>query len=52
MDDPSSTVLPTWVMELLYRLLSRRFHAETTLYCHFCGRLGQIVDQFPRRGYG
>lgn len=23
-----------------------------TLCCHFCGRKGQIVDQFPRRGYG
>jgi len=20
--------------------------------CHFCGSLGVIVDQFPRRGYG
>ncbi len=52
MDDPSSTALPTWVMELLCRLLNRIFHAQNTRYCHFCGRPGQIVDQFPRRGYG
>ena len=52
MDDPTSTVLPAWVMELLCRLWSRIFYPKQTSYCHFCGRPGQIVNQFSRRGYG
>jgi len=51
MDDPTSTVLPAWVMELLCRLWSRIFYPKQISYCHFCGCPGQIVNQFPRRGY-
>jgi len=52
MDDPSSTALPAWVMEVLRSLWSRIFHLQNSPYCLFCGCDGQIVDQFPRRGYG
>jgi len=52
MDDPSSTVLPAWVMGSLCRPWSRTFHMKNGPFCLFCGREGRIVDQFPRRGYG
>jgi hypothetical protein len=31
---------------------SANFHPEFQNRCHFCGRLGDIVTQFPRRKYG
>lgn len=52
MDDASSTVLPAWGMKLLLSAWNRIFHGKKTLHCHFCGRFGVIVDEFPRRGYG
>ena len=52
MDDPSSTVLPAWVMGVLCRLWSRTFHMKNSRYCLFCGCSGVIVNKFPRRGYG
>ena len=52
MDDTSSTALPAWVIGLLCRFWSRIFLVEKAPYCHFCGCTGQIVDKFPRRGYG
>ena len=52
LDDATSTVLPAWVMRVLCRLWGRIFHVENSLHCLFCGCDGQIVDQFPRRGYG
>ena len=52
MDDASSTVLSAWGMKLLLSAWSRIFHGKKTLPCHFCGRFGVIVDEFPRRGYG
>jgi hypothetical protein len=52
MDDATSTVLPEWVMGVLCRLWSHIFHVGNRPYCLFCGCDGQIVDQFPRRGYG
>jgi hypothetical protein len=52
MDDASSTVMPAWVMKLLCKLWGRIFHEGNRSYCLFCGCEGQIISQFPRRGYG
>ncbi len=56
MDDPSSTRLPSWCMELLFYahliVLYARAWFDKTGRCHFCGNRGVIVDRFPRRGYG
>ena len=56
MDDPSSTVLPSWCMGFLFYarliVLHARAWFDTTGRCHFCGSWGVIVDKFPRRGYG
>jgi len=51
MDDTSTTGLPAWCMELLWRVWSHFFYLEKSPHCHFCGRSGEIVDEFPRRGY-
>lgn len=56
MDDPTTTVLPAWCINLLIftQLLILRARAwfDRTGRCHFCGSWGQIVEEFPRRGYG
>jgi hypothetical protein len=52
MDDPSSIVLPAWVIGVLCRLWSPFFYIKNSPCCLFCGCDGQIVDRFPRRGYG
>jgi len=56
MDDTSATVLPLWCMALLLSarivVLHARAWLDKTGRCHFCGSSGQIVDEFPRRGYG
>ena len=52
MDDAPSTVRTAWVMGVLCRLLNQLLHVKDTPYCLFCGCSGQIVDHFPRRGYG
>jgi len=52
MDDASTTGLPAWCMELLWSVWSRFFYFEKSPRCHFCGRFGEIVNEFPRRGYG
>lgn len=52
MDDASTTGLPAWCMELLWSVWSRFLYLEKSPRCHFCGRFGEIVDEFPRRGYG
>jgi len=52
MDDATSTRLPAWCIWLLWGIGHRIFHAYKTSRCHFCQAFGQIVDEFPRRGYG
>jgi hypothetical protein len=52
MDDATTTRLPAWCMGLLLAIGKRILPVQTTTYCHFCGSCGQIVDEFPRRGYG
>lgn len=55
MDDPSSILLPSWCMGVLFYTHLIVFHArawfDKTGRCHFCGSWGVIVDKFPRRGY-
>jgi hypothetical protein len=52
MDDASSTRLPAWCKWLLLAIGKRILPVQTKTCCHFCGSCGQIVDEFPRRGYG
>ena len=52
MDDATTTRLPAWCMRLLLATGKRILPLQTTTCCHFCGSCGQIVDEFPRRGYG
>ena len=52
MDDATTTRLPAWCMGLLLVIGKRILPVQTTTCCHFCGSCGQIVDEFPRRGYG
>jgi hypothetical protein len=56
MDDPSSTVLPSWCMGVVFyahlMVLYARAWFDKKGRCHFCGSWGVIVDKFPRRGYG
>ena len=52
MDDASSTPLSKRCIRELCRFSTHLFHEKNNPYCHFCGCDGQIVDQFPRRGYG
>jgi hypothetical protein len=52
MDDATTTRLPAWCMGLLLAIGKRILPVQTTTCCHFCGSCGQIVDEFPRRGYG
>ena len=56
MDDASTTVLPAWciTLRIFTQLLILRSRAgfDRTGRCHFCGASGEIVDEFPRRGYG
>ena len=51
MDDASSRRLPAWCMGLLLAIGKRILPVQTTTCCHFCGCCGQLVDNFPRRGY-
>lgn len=52
MDDATSTVLICWCIGGLMNTLNHIFHSHKEPRCHFCRSLGQVVDEFPRRGYG
>ena len=52
MDDPSSTLNPICDTEESKRKKSPLIIISKDATCHFCGARGQIVRQFPRRGYG
>lgn len=52
MDDAASPPPRRWAMRLLTRLKKRTWQLPLGSICHFCGAGGQIVDAFPRRGYG
>lgn len=52
MDDASSTVLQGWCMKLAKAVGNRFLYVNKPPRCHFCGSYGQIVEAFPRRGYG
>ena len=52
MDDQTSTALPSRYINRLVPGAKRILGNHHKPRCHFCGSLGQVVDQFPRRGYG
>lgn len=52
MDDATTTRRPPWYIWLLWGIAQRILNAYKTPRCHFCRAFGQIVDEFPRRGYG
>lgn len=52
LDDAASTVLPAWCKVFLVDMLNRIFQMFVPVFCHFCGKLGQVVEAFTRRGYG
>jgi hypothetical protein len=52
LDDAASTVLPAWCKVFLVDMLNRIFQMFVPVFCHFCGKLGQVVEAFARRGYG
>ncbi len=53
MDDPSSKVLPSWVIGLLvysrFLIVHARAWFDSGGRCHFCGCKGRVVDRFARR---
>ena len=52
MDDTASTVLPAWCRTIILWILFQIQGLPIKPYCQFCGSSGQVVTQFPRRGYG
>ena len=52
LDDAASTVLPAWCKVFLVDMLNRIFQVFVPVFCYFCGKPGQVVDAFARRGYG
>ena len=52
MDDTTSTVLPVWCTTIILWILFQIQGLPFRPYCQFCGTSGQVVMQFPRRGYG
>lgn len=52
MDDAASTPGRIWDTEKLEGEKSPLLLIAPEARCHFCGATGQIVRQFPRRGYG
>jgi hypothetical protein len=52
MDDATSTRNPICDTEEVKCNKSPVPFIATEATCHFCGAIGQVVWQFPRRGYG
>ena len=52
MDDTSSTVLPVWCTTTIIWTRHHILSLQIKPCCRFCCALGQLVTQFPRRGYG
>lgn len=52
MDDHTSTSLRQWTMVTSGEEKQVHFSIGLKCRCHFCGRTGEIVSHFPRRGYG
>jgi hypothetical protein len=52
MDDATSTGAAS---KGIIRFMQEKNHflgRHESPQCHFCGSFGQVVDRFPRRGYG
>jgi len=55
MDDPSSSPISAGCIDSSWPIKSADkffFQSGETGFCHFCGKPGIIVLEFPRRGYG
>jgi hypothetical protein len=52
MDDATSISGGSWDKGKLASEKCRDLVAAMEPRCHFCGVIGQIVGEFPRRGYG
>ena len=52
MDDACSTSPPAMGYRTPHKEKKVTFHSHLLNQCHFCGRIGEIVPQFPRRAYG
>jgi len=52
MDDATSNRPLNMHIRMTRRDNSAPFHSTFWNRCHFCGRSGEIVDQFPRKNYG
>jgi hypothetical protein len=52
MDDTPSTQLPVWCTTIIMWTRHLYFGLQIKPYCRSCGVLGQLVTEFPRRGYG
>ncbi len=52
LDDASTTPPPQRNMVLWTERNSHAFQPGVPACCHFCGRTGVIMSEFPRRGYG
>ncbi|MBF0399113.1 MAG: hypothetical protein HQK78_20230 [Desulfobacterales bacterium] len=52
MDDATSTPLSEWCTLTIIRYLMLLIERSRQNRCHFCGTIGQIVNNFPRKGYG
>ncbi len=50
-DTPSTPVVPRHMLVLKY-VKNVSFQPGADGYCHFCGRQGVILIEFPCRGYG
>lgn len=52
MDDTPSRVLPVWCTTTIIWTRHHILSLQIKPHCRFCSVLGQLVTQFPRRGYG
>ncbi len=52
MDDTPSTTLPAWCTTIIMWTRHLVFGLQIKPFCRFCGAVGQLVTEFPRRGYG
>lgn len=52
MDDDTSNPPPNMQIGAACEGNLTKFHFNFLKFCHFCGRLGEILSPFPRRRYG
>lgn len=52
MDDATTIGLASRCINRFMQVKHRIIYSFKSPRCHFCGSFGQVVDKFPRRGYG